>query len=146
MVWLRVPLVLLLCAGAVVLALGLDRGPGEPVATKHGSTSQGRAFELRVDADGRPVSFDTTLTARCPDGRSISMPWGPVDGDGVAFRRDGERLRVTESGDGWRLAMDATLTGSGVLSGVARLTVHLTPRGRAAIDCASPRVRVTAGP
>ncbi len=145
MVWLRVPLVLLLCAGAVVLALGLDRGPGKPVVTKYGSTTQGLAFELHLDADERPVSFDTTLIARCPDGRSISMPWVPVDGDGVVFRRDGDRLRVTESGDGWRLSMDATLAGSGSLRGTARLTVHLTPRGRAAIDCTSPQVRVTAG-
>jgi hypothetical protein len=144
-VWLRVPLVLLLCAGAVVFALGYDRGPGEPVATKYGSTTQGRAFELRLDADGRPVSFDTTLSARCPDGRTITMPWAPVDGDGVVFRRDGERLRVKESGDGWKLSMDATVAGSGALRGVAELSLHLTPRKHAPVDCASPQVRVTAG-
>jgi hypothetical protein len=144
-VWLRVPLVLLLCAGAVVFALGYDRGPGEPVATKYGSTTQGRAFELRLDADGRPVSFGTTLTARCPDGRAISMPWDPVDGDGVVFRRDGDRLRVKESGDGWRLSLDATLAASGSLGGVAQLALHLTPEGHAPVDCRSPRVRVTAG-
>lgn len=145
MVWLRVPLVLLLCAGAVVLALSYDRGPGEPVATKYGSTTQGRAFELRLDEDGRPVSLNTTLTARCPDGRAISMPWEPVDGDGVVFRRDGDRLRVKESGDGWKLSLDATLAGSGALQGVAQLALHLTPAGRAPVDCSSSRVRVRAG-
>ncbi len=145
MAWLRVPLVLLLCAGAVVFALSYDRGPGEPVATKYGSTTQGRAFELRLDEDGRPVSYDTTLTARCPDGRAISMPWQPVDGDGVVFRRDGDRLRVKESGDGWKLSLDATLAGSGALKGVAQLSLHLTPKGHAPVDCSSSRVRVSAG-
>jgi hypothetical protein len=90
--WLRVPLVLLLVGvlTALLLATGIEHGPGKPVATKYGATSQGREFSLRVDADGTPVAYDTELAALCPDGRSISMPWAPVDGEGVRFERRGE--------------------------------------------------------
>lgn len=143
--WIRISVLAVLFAAVSVVSLSrLESRPGKPVATKHGVTSQGRAFELRIDDEGRPVAFDTELSAICPSGRMIAMPWSPVHGDGVRFRRDGDRLRVSESGDGWRLSLDGK-AGDGTLRGTAQLVVHVTPKSRAAYDCRSPRVRVSAG-
>jgi len=50
-------LALVAVAVTAALAIGSDRGPGKPVATKYGVTSQGRAFELKVDDEGRPVAL-----------------------------------------------------------------------------------------
>ena len=146
MTWIRISVLAAIFVVVSVVSLSrLETGPGKPVATKHGVTSQGRAFELRVDADGDAVAFDTTLTAICPGGRLIAMPWSPVDGDAVHFRHDGDRLRVAEWGDGWRLELDAKVGGGGALSGTMTLVVHVRPKTRAAFDCRSPKVRVSAG-
>jgi hypothetical protein len=143
--WIRISvLAAILVVVSVVSLSRLDTGPGTPVATKHGVTSQGRAFELKVDDHGAPVAFDTELSAICPSGRMIAMPWSPVDGDGVRFERDGGRLRVSESGDGWRLELDGK-AGDGSLRGTAQLVVHVRPKTRAPYDCRSPKVRVSAG-
>jgi hypothetical protein len=144
--WLRISVLAAVFVVVTVVSLSrLDQGPGKPVATKHGVTSQGRTFELRVDADGDAVAFDTALAALCPSGRTISMPWSPVDGEAVHFRRDGDRLRVAEWGDGWRLDLDAAESGDGALRGTMQLVVHVRPKTQAAFDCRSPKVRVSAG-
>jgi hypothetical protein len=91
------------------------------------------------------VSFDTELGAMCPSGRMVSMPWAPVDGDGVRFRRTGSKLAVAERGDTYELGLDATVAKNGALNGTARLVVHVRPQTRAPYDCTSPRVRVSAG-
>jgi hypothetical protein len=138
-------LVLVLLAAAAAVVVGRDRGPGKPVATKYGVTSQGRAFELKLDGRGRPVAFSTELAAMCPSGRMVSMPWDATDGDGVVFRRAGTELRVAEKGDTYELVLDGTVEQGGALKGTTSLVVHVRPQTRAPYDCTSPRVRVTAG-
>ena len=146
MLWIRVPLVLLIVAiAAAVVVATRDSGPGAPVATKYGATSQGRTFELKLDDDRWPVAFDTELAAMCPSGRMVSMPWTSVDGDGVRFRRAGRKLTVNENGETYELGLDATVAKDGALTGTARLVVHIRPETRAPFDCTSPRVRVSAG-
>jgi hypothetical protein len=143
--WIRISvLASILVVVSVVSLSRLDSGPAKPVATKYGVTSQGRAFALKVDDHGAPVAFDTELSAICPSGRMIAMPWSPVDGDAVHFERGGGRLRVSESGDGWRLDLDGR-TGDGSLRGTAQLVVHVRPKTRSPYDCRSPKVRVSAG-
>jgi hypothetical protein len=126
-----------------MLLIGRDQAAGSPVTTKYGATTQGRRFELGLDAKGRPAAFDTELVALCPTGRLITMPWSPVDGDDVRFRRDGDRLRATERGDGWELGLDARSDGGGVLHGTLSLIVHVRPETRAPFDCRSRNVRFT---
>jgi hypothetical protein len=145
-VWIRISVlaVLLAVAGAAV-TLVRDRGPGEPVATKYGVTSQGRAFELELDDHAEPVAFDTELAAMCQSGRMVAMPWAPEAGDGVRFRRTGSKLHVAERGDTYELALDATVAKDGALRGTMELVVHVRPQTRAAYDCVSPKVRFSAG-
>jgi hypothetical protein len=145
-VWVRISVLAVLLAvvgAAVTLARG--GGPGEPVATKYGVTSQGRAFELELDADAEPVAFDTELAAMCQSGRMVEMPWSAKAGDGVRFRRAGGKLHVAERGDTYELALDATVAKDGALRGTMELVVHVRPQTRAAYDCVSPKVRFTAG-
>jgi hypothetical protein len=75
----------------------------------------------------------------------VSMPWSSVDGDGVRFRRAGRKLTVKENGETYELGLSATVAKDGALTGTARLVVHIRPKTRAPYDCASPRVRVSAG-
>lgn len=146
MIWVRISVlaVLLAVVGAAV-TLGRGGGPGEPVATKYGVTSQGRAFELKLDDDAEPVAFDTELAAMCQSGRMVSMPWSAEARDGVPFRRAGGTLHVAERGDTYELALDATVAEDGALRGTMRLVVHVRPQTRAPFDCTSPRVRFSAG-
>ena len=145
MVWVRISVLAVLLA-VVGAAVTFGRGgPGEPVATKYGVTSQGRAFELGVDDDGQPVAFSTELAAFCPSGRMVSMPWAPVAADGVTFRRAGDKLRVAERDELWELAFDGTVAKDGALRGTMTLVVHIKPKTHAPYDCSSPRVRVSAG-
>jgi hypothetical protein len=144
--WIRISvLALVLVAVVAAVSLWRDRGPGKPVATKYGATSQGRAFFVKLDADDRPVAFETSLGALCPTGRMVEMPWAPVDGDGVHFQRRGDRLHLAEHGDGWRQEIDAEVGAGGRLRGTMTLVVHVTPKTRAAFDCRSPKVRFSAG-
>ena len=138
-------LALVAVAATAALAIGSDRGPGKPVATKYGVTSQGRAFDLKVDDEGRPVAFSTELAALCPSGRMVSMPWAPKDADGVPFHRSGDALRVSEHSDLWTLKLDGTAAKDGALRGTMTLVVHVEPKTRAPFDCTSPRVRFSAG-
>jgi hypothetical protein len=144
--WVRISVLAVLLA-VLVAAVSLARGggPGEPVATKYGVTSQGRAFEVELDADGAPVAFDTELGAMCPTGRMVAMPWSSDSGDGVPFRRSGAKLRVAERGDTYELGLDATVARNGALRGTMTLVVHVRPRTRAPFDCVSPKVRFSAG-
>ena len=98
MTWVRISVLVLFTAAAtaVLVVAGVDRSPGKAVATKYGATSQGREFALKLDRDHTPVAFDTELVALCPSGRTVSMPWSSVDGDGVAFRHAGDKLHVAE--------------------------------------------------
>jgi hypothetical protein len=145
-IWVRLSVLalVLMAATAAILVAG-DRGPGKPVATKYGVTSQGRAFEVQVDGGGQPVAIATELAAMCPSGRMVSMPWAPVEGDGIPFHRAGGKLRVAERGDTYELALDATVASNGAVKGTMTLVVHVRPETRAPYDCASPRVRVSAG-
>jgi hypothetical protein len=143
--WIRLSLLLLLIVVLAGVSLARGGGPGEPVATKYGVTSQGRAFEVKLDADGEPVSFDTELGAMCPTGRMVAMPWSSDSSDGVPFRRSGGKLRVAERGDTYELGLDATVTGNGALRGTMTLVVRVRPRTRAPFDCVSPKVRFSAG-
>jgi len=139
--WMRLAIVPLVLVLAAILLLGRgDAVAGKPVKTKYGATSQGREFELRLDAKGRPASFSTELVAACPSGRLVSMPWDPVDGDGVRFVRDGDRLRVSERGKLWKLGLDARREG-GVLRGTLELVVHVRPETRDPFDCVSKGLR-----
>ena len=142
---LRFTLLLLAAAAAAVLVLGRDHAAGKPVTTKLGATTQGRAFKLGLDKDGRPAAFDTELVAVCPNGHQIGMPWNPADGDPLRFRWDGDRVRIEESGDGWKLALDGRKTPGGGLRGSVSLVIHVTPRSKPAYDCASPHVKFFAG-
>ena len=118
MVWVRISvLAVLLAVVGVVVTLGRDGGRGEPVATKYGVTSQGRAFELELDDDAQPVAFDTELAAMCQSGRMVT----------------------------YELALDATVAKGGALRGTMELVVHVRPQTRAAYDCVSPKVRFSAG-
>ena len=145
MTWIRISVLAAIFVVVSVVSLSrLETGPGKPVATVAGVTSQGRTFEARVDDRGNPVAFDTSLTALCPTGRQIAMPWSPVDGDAVHFRRDGDELRVAEWGDGWRLELDAEVADGGALRGTMTLVVHVRAKTRAPFDCASPKVRFSA--
>ncbi len=145
MVWVRISVLAVLLA-VLVAAVSFGRGgPGEPVATKYGVTSQGRAFELKLDADGEPVAFDTELAAMCPTRRMVAMPWSSDSGDGVPFRRSGGALHVAEHGDSYELDLDATVAGDGALRGTMTLVVHVRPKTHAPYDCVSPKVRFSAG-
>ena len=146
MTWIRISvLAAVFVIVAAVSFTRLDRAPGKPVATKYGATSQGRAFSVKVDADGSPVAFDTALSALCPSGRTISMPWSPAAADAVRFNRDGDRLKVAEWGDGWRLELDGRVADGGALRGTMWLVVNVRPKTRAPFDCRSPQVRFSAG-
>jgi hypothetical protein len=143
--WIRLSLLVLLVVVLAGVSLARGGGPGKPVATKYGVTSQGRAFEVELDADGEPVAFDTELGAMCPTGRMVAMPWSSNSSDGVPFRRSGGKLRVAERGDTYELGLDATVARNGALRGTMTLVVHVRPRTRAPFDCVSPKVRFSAG-
>jgi len=144
--WMRFAIVPLVLVLAAILLLGRgDAVAGKPVKTKYGATSQGREFQLRLDEKGRPASFSTELVAACPSGRLVSMPWDSVDGDGVRFARDGDRLRVAERGKLWKLGLDARSTGKGGLRGKLTLVVHVRPETRAPFDCTARGVTFFAG-
>ena len=146
MLWVRLSvLALLAVVVSAAVAVGHGRGPGKPVATKYGVTSQGRAFELELDDDAEPVAFSTELAAMCQSGRMVAMPWAPEARDGVAFRRAGGKLHVAERGDTYELSLDATVAKDGALRGTMELVVHVRPQTRAAYDCVSPKVRFSAG-
>jgi hypothetical protein len=143
--WIRLSLIVLLVVVLAGVSLGRDRGPGKPVATKYGVTSQGRAFALKLDGDGEPVAFDTELAAMCPTRRMVAMPWSADAGDGVPFRRSGGKLHVAEHGDTYELDLDATVARDGALRGTMTLVVHVRPPTHAPYDCVSPKVRLSAG-
>lgn len=130
---------------AAVLWIQRDDTAGKAVTTKYGVTSQGREFKLGIDADGRTSTFATELAATCPTGTTIAMPWDPTDRDPVAFERHGDRLHVAERGEGWAFRLDARVGERGGLRGTVRLDMHLTPKGRAPVDCTSKDVRFSSG-
>ena len=145
--WLRLailPLALVLVAVLVLSAR--DEAAGKPVKTRHGITTQGLAFALGVDDQGRPSTISTSLVARCPNGRRITMPWDSVDGDGVRFRRDGDRLRVAERSELWELELDGRFDGKGALRGSLEVVVRVKPKTKPAFDCVSKGVRFSARP
>ncbi len=128
-----------------VLLLGREQAVGKPVTTKYGATTQGRQFKLGLDSGGRPAAFDTSIGAVCPRGSLIEMPWSLGRDDNVDFERDGDRLRVHEHGDGWKLALDARMSENGGLRGKLSLVVRIKPKRGTAYDCSSPHVTFTAG-
>src|SRR5215207_6947476 len=130
---------------AAVLLLGRDQAAGAPVSTKLGTTTQGRQFELSLDKDGKITAFKTLVTATCPNGHKLTLPWDPADGDPVRFAHDGDRVRVAERGEGWRLGLDARGTKRGGLRGTLSLVIHVTPETRPAYDCTATGVRFLAG-
>jgi len=130
---------------AAVLLLGREEAAGKPVTTKYGATAQGRQFELGLDGKGRPAAFATSVGAICPRGSLIEMPWALGPDDAVPFERDGDRLRVREQGDGWKLALDASVGERGGLRGTVSLVVRITPKRAPAYDCASERIAFSAG-
>jgi hypothetical protein len=143
--WLRLAIVPLAAVLVAVLLMATgDKPAGKPVKTKHGSTTQGLAFELGVDDDGRPAAFKTTVVARCPSGRTVAMPWDSADGDGVRFRSDDDRLRVSERGELWELELDGRFDEQGTLRGSLRVLVRVKPKTKPAFDCVSKDVRFTA--
>src|SRR4051794_11640946 len=143
---LRLSILPLAAVLALVLFLGRgDDAAGKPVTTKRGVTTQGREFKLGVDSHGRPSAFSTQLLAICPDGSMISMTWDPSVAGGVPFTRDGDNLRVKESGDGWKLSLDGTVAKDRSTRGNVSLIVHVTPKTKPAYDCRSPHVRFFAG-
>ena len=142
----RLALLPLVVALVAVLLLGRGGGvAGKPVTTKFGVTTQGQQFKLGLDDGGRVAKFSTSLTALCPTGTRIGLPWDPSDGDPVPFRRDGDRVRVSERGDGWVLELDGRRTANGGMRGTLSLVMHITPSKRPAFDCVSPHVRFSAG-
>ena len=145
--WLRLSILPLAAMLVAVLLLGArDSVAGEPVRTLHGTTTQGLAFELGVDDEGRASAFSTSLVARCPSGRTLTMPWDSADGDGVRFRRDDERLRVAERSELWELELDGRFDGEGTVRGSLRVLVRVKPKTKPAFDCASKDVRFSARP
>jgi hypothetical protein len=145
--WLRLAILPIAAVLVAVLLLSSqDEAAGKPVEKRHGITSQGLAFELGVDAEGRPSTFSTTLVARCPSGRTVSLPWDSVDGDGVRFRRDGDRLRVAERGELWELELDGRFDDKGAITGSLRVVVRVKPKTKPAFACASKNVRFSARP
>lgn len=145
--WLRLSILPLAAMLIAVLLLGArDSVAGEPVRTLHGTTTQGLAFELGVDDEDRASAFSTTLVARCPSGRTLSMPWDSADGDGVRFRRDGDRLRVVERSELWELELDGRFDGEGSILGSLRVLVRVKPKTKPAFDCVSEDVRFSARP
>lgn len=143
--WLRLAILPLAAVLVAVLLLSAqDEAAGKPVKTRYGSTTQGLAFQLGVDDEGRPSTFATTIVARCPSGRTITMPWDSVDGDGVRFDRDGDRLRVLERGELWELELDGRFDEKGTIDGSLRVVVRVKPKTEAAFSCVSKGVRFTA--
>ena len=130
---------------AAVLLLGREPAVGKPVTTKFGATSQGREFKLGLDEKGRVAAFDTSLGAICPRGSLIEMPWNVQPADNVPFERDGDRLRVRETGDGWTLSLDGRVDERGRMTGKLKLVVRIEPKRSAAYDCVSPDVTFRAG-
>ena len=72
------------------------------------------------------------------------MPWDSADGDGVRFRRDGDRLRVAERSELWELELDARFEEDGTLRGTMDVVVRVKPKAQAAFDCVSKDVRFAA--
>jgi hypothetical protein len=145
--WLRLAILPLAAALVAVLLLSShDEAAGKPVKKRHGITTQGLPFELGVDAEGRASTFSTTLVARCPSGHTVTMPWDSADGEGVRFRRDGDRLRVAERSKLWELVLDGRFDEKGSLSGSLRVVVRVKPKTKPAFACASKNVRFTARP
>ena len=143
--WLRLAIVPLAAVLVVVVLMATrDEAAGKPVETRYGQTTQGREFKLGVDEEGRPSTFNTTIVARCPSGRTISMPWDSADGDGVRFRRDDETLRVVERGKLWELELDGRFDDEGTLTGSMRVLVRVRPETKPAFECVSKDVRFTA--
>ena len=131
---------------AVLVLSARDEAAGKPVKTRHGITTQGLPFALGVDDDGRPSTFSTSVVTRCPNGRRITMPWDSVDGDGVRFRRDGDRLRVAERSELRELELDGRFDDKGALRGSLKVLVRVKPKTKPAFDCVSKGVRFTARP
>ena len=145
LLWLRLAILPLVAVLVVVLALsGGAQTAGKPVETRQGSTTQGQTFELGIDDEGRASTFSTTVVTRCPSGREVSMPWDSADGDGVRFRRDGDRLRVVERSELWELELDGRFDEKGTLRGTMDVVVRVKPKTEAAFDCVSKDVRFTA--
>jgi hypothetical protein len=143
---MRLAIVPLVAVLAAILFLGRgDDAVGKPVTTKLGVTTQGRQFKLGLDSKGHPSAFATQLVALCPNGNMIGMPWDPAAVDGVRFARDGDRLHVQETGDGWKLSLDGTAAEGGSMRGSLSLVVHIAPKSKPAYDCTSPHVRFSAG-
>ena len=145
LLWLRLailPLVAVLVA--VLLLSATDKPAGKPVETRHGSTTQGLEFALGLDDEGRPSTFTTTVVARCPSGREVSMPWDSADGDGVRFRSDGDRLRVVERSQLWELELDGRFDEQGTIRGSLDVLVRVKPKTKPAFDCVSKDVRFSA--
>ena len=136
--WLRLAILPLAAVLVAVLLLSShDEAAGKPVKKRYGITTQGLAFELGVDAEGRPSTFSTTLVARCPSGHKVTMPWDSADGDGVRFRRDGDRLRVAERSKLWELELDGRFDEQG-----GRQRLAAGRRARQAEDQAGLRLRL----
>ena len=141
-------------AAAVAAVLLLSRGDAdsETPTVVNGTTTQGKAFTLHFDGDGRATYFDTVLVTTCPNGDPWLLRWFPADGDPVPFRRDGSRLRVSER---WterypsgvvgrrRYTLDAQL-GEGVASGVLSVVERVQATAGAAYECVSGNVSFTA--
>ena len=145
--WMRLAILPLAAALVAVLLLSShDEAAGKPVEKRYGITTQGHPFELAVDAEGRASTFSTSVVARCPSGHAVTMPWDSADGDGVRFRRDGDRLRVAERSKLWELELDGRFDDKGAVSGSLRVVVRVKPKTKPAFSCASKNVRFTARP
>src|SRR3954452_303196 len=137
---LRLSILPLAAVLAAVLVLGRgDDAAGKPVTTKRGVTTQGRELKLGLDSHGRPSAFATQLVALRPNGRAIGMPWGSSPSDGVPFERDGDKLHVAQTGNGWEAPLDGTVTDGGLRGALARI-VHTRPKTKPSFDCKSPHV------
>ena len=145
LLWLRLAILPLVAVLVAVLALSApDQTAGKPVETRHGSTTQGLGFALGVDKEGRASAFTTTVVVHCPSGHELSMPWDSADGDGVRFRRDGDRLRVAERSELWELELDGRFDDDGTIRGTLGAVVRVKPKTKAPFDCVSKDVRFTA--